>query len=497
VKSPAATYGAAKISISLPPLTGATILSLGGNSASETLNGLGNAISGTGGYVELVGSGSLTTISLGDGADRVSLHGALNTIVLGDGDVTVHATGGGAKVRIGPDDVRVSYGDAVTVTLALAVPGFGYPGSTRSGFVDSGHSFGWFDRGTGNIGILNGLDNGAGSDGHGNIGALNGNGNGGADNGDGNIGVLNGNLNGQGNAGPGSGVGNGNVGAINGNADGNRNVGPGNGRANGNGNVGAANGNFDGNLNHGTDNGTNNGNGNLGDLNGNNNGNGASFAFASGGARSAGITLTGALDTVVVGNGDDTVSVAGGLSTIVAGNGRDAIHIGGSYDTVVAGNGSDSVDGYVDHAAIRLGDGGDHVTLGGADGDVVQTGAGDDVIRLSGWGNLVDAGASLHQDIIYSGSGGDTFVVTAVGHGLDQIYDFSTAHADVLDMRGALAAAGWGAGICGIAAELHVAVDGGNTWVGVGAGAGVMVAELVGVQASWTSLLSDHALRFS
>ena len=254
---------------------------------------------------------------------------------------------------------------------------------------------------------------------------------------------------------------------LNGNADGNGNVGAHSGRGNGNGNLGAVNGNFDGN-------------GNVGYLNGNSDGNGAGLAPTPSMAPRGGLVLTGALDTVVVGGGNDTIRVAGGLSTIVAGNGNDNISIGGSYDTVVAGGGGDTVVGYVDHAAVRLGDGDNHVTLNGAGGDVVQTGAGDDVIRLSGWGNLVDAGASRHHDDIYGGRGRDTFLAPAAGHCFDRIYDFSASADDVLDLRGALAAAGWHGGPNGIAAELHVASSGSNTWVGIGAGSGVMVAELMG-----------------
>ena len=94
-----ATSHAPGLAICLPLLDGATVLALGDASASETLQGFGNVVSGAGGRVQLSGSASLTTISLGDGADCISLDGALNTVVLGNGDVTVHATGGGATVH--------------------------------------------------------------------------------------------------------------------------------------------------------------------------------------------------------------------------------------------------------------------------------------------------------------------------------------------------------------------------------------------------------------
>jgi hypothetical protein len=480
--------------VTWPSFSDATILTLGTISAAETLTGFGNVVTGANGTVSVTGTASDSSVSLGNGADSVCLSGVLNTIVLGNGNVDVQATGGGATVSIGSTIVSVNAGAALQATFALSASGL-----CGSGFVNSGGSFGWFDSGSGNIGILSGWDNAAASDGADNIGALDGNGNGGTDNGSGNIGTLSGNLDGQDNSGLGTGIANGsaNVGLGNGNVDGSGNNGPDNGTNNGDNNLGTANGNFDGNLNTGTDNGNSNGNGNIGDLNGSSNGNGAPLVFGSAASLWPVATLTGALDTVVVGNGNDVIAATGGLSTIVAGNGNDQITIGGSYDTVVAGNGQDTVTGTVDHAAISLGNGADNVCLTGAGSDVIFTGSGSDVIRLSGWGNLVDCGASQHTDFIYGGCGDDTFVIAAPGSGLDQISNFSLCNGDVLDLGGALAAAGWHGAACNIANEVHVTTSGANSWLAIGPGAGTMVAELVGVRTTLSALLAHGALDLS
>ncbi len=477
------------VSIDLP--TNPLAVNLGGESRSLTLSGIANVVAAGGGGVLIRGGDGLTCLSLGDGNDCTLLGGALNTIVLGNGNDTVDAGTAQATVCFGTRGVQLSYDDSLVATLGLAVPDpLGQPVSPAQW-----SNWGWFDCGTGNIGLFDGWNDSPGS-GDDNTGTFDGDGNAAGHDGNGNIGVLNGDLNGNRNTArsSGTGDGNGNIGALNGVFDGNLNIGADDGTGDGDGNTGVLNGSLDGNLNTGVNDGNDNGNANLGDDNGSRNGNGTPPATQVAGATD-GITLTGGLDTVVVGNGNDVIRATAGLSTVRAGNGADEITLGGSYDVVSAGNGGDCVRGTVNHAAVQLGNGGNQVMLSGSGCNVIETGAGDDVIRLSGTDNWVDAGAAPSMNIIYGGAGDDTFVTTLPGQGYDRIYNFTLDNGDQLELSKALCAAGWNGRIADLGCSLQATTDAGNTWITVaGACAGAPVAELMGVQASLQQLLAHHSL---
>ena len=448
-----------------------TFHNTGSASESLNLNGIGNVVVGdttAAAAVSVHGGGGLSTVILGNGDDHVILQGAFNTIVLGDGNDVVNAgTATGSAVFRG-GEVHLTYQNHFSATFAspLVVNGF-HP-------TPGNHSdIGFFNSGTGNIGAFNGLSNSDASDGNNNIGVFNGNFNGGTANGNDNIGAFNGNFNGLGNAFP---------------SDGNNN---------GNGNIGVLNGNYNGNLNTGPDSGDNNGNDNIGFDNGNLNGNGVAPVALHGGTNST-VHLVGGFDTIVVGNGSDSITALAGISTIVAGNGNDQILIGGSYNTVVAGNGNDCVVGVnVDHSSIELGNGGCTVSLTGEGYNAVQTGSGNDVIHLSGVGNWVDAGAAVTFDSIFGGAGHDTFVLSPSGSGFDKIYGFNLHNGDHLDLRDALAATHWD----GNAAELDLflttkPVNGGtllecSTTPG---GPATEIAELMGAHYTLAMLEAHHSL---
>jgi hypothetical protein len=307
-----------------------TVDNIGSASASLGLSGIGNVIIGDTTAVAAVsihGGNGLSTVVLGNGDDHVALQGAFNTIVLGDGNDVVNAGFATGSAVFHGGEVHVTYQDYLSATFAAPLDVKGLH-STSGNHLD----IGVFNSGTGN-GAFNGWGNSDASDGNNNIGVFNGNANGGTANGNDNIGAFNGNFNGLGNASP---------------SDGNNN---------GNGNVGVLNGNYNGNLNVGHDSGNSNGNGNIGVDNGNLNGNGAATVALHGGMNST-AHLVGGFDTIVVGNGSDSITALAGISTIVAGNGNDKILIGGSYNTVVAGNGVDRVVAVnVDHTSITLGNG--------------------------------------------------------------------------------------------------------------------------------------------
>jgi hypothetical protein len=477
------------VSLVSPPSTGAVAVDLGVSNTSLNLRGIGNSVYAGDGNVTLNGGAGIGSVYLGNGTDSITLGGPLNTIVVGDGNDAIRGGAGIVQVIIDPTDLRIIYGGALSATLQLAL-------QIPLGVNMTNGNFGWFLGGSNNIGAFSGLGNADATSGNGNIGVFNGNSNGASYNGNGNIGALNGNLNGLYNADGTSGTNNGvyNVGVLNGNSNGSMNQGVNNGNYNGYDNLGVYNGNLNGNLNTGTANGNGNGQNNLGGLNGNQNGNGQPLVFQPPSTQQPILKLTGALDTIVAGNGNNTIIAPGGLSTVVAGDGANKITIAGQFDTVVAGNGGNNVVGNADHAAIRLGNGDNHVIVSGIGSNVVQTGSGNDIVQLSGFGNWVDAGAAINHNTIFGGVGGDTFVIQAPGGGYDAIYNFSLYNADQLDLTTALATTAWDGQMSDLGDYLHASSAGANTWLAVGGGAGTNVAELMGVQATLGQLLAHNSL---
>ena len=443
---------------------------IGSASADLKLSGIGNVIVGdptSDAAVSIRGGDGLTTVVLGNGDAHVNLHGAFNTIVLGDGDNVVNAGLGTASAVFRGGEVHIVYQDYFSATFAAPLGADG-----RHSISGNHQDIRFFNSGTGNIGVFNGVGNTDGSDGNYNIGAFNGNFNGGTKNGNFNIGAFNGNFNGLGNAFP---------------SDGNNN---------GNGNIGVLNGNYNGNLNAGQDAGNDNGNGNIGADNGNLNGNGVATVDLRGGT-GATAHFVGGFDTIVVGDGSNSITALAGVSTIVAGNGNDHILIGGSYNTVVAGNGADRVVGLnVDHTSIVLGDGGCTVSLTGTGYNTVKTGSGNDVIALSGTCNWVDAGAADTFNTIFGSAGKDTFVLGPSGWGVDKIYNFDPHHGDQLYLQDVLAGTNWHGKVGDLSDFLTTETVGGNTLLEctTSSGGSATIAELVGTQYSLAMLEAYHCL---
>jgi hypothetical protein len=446
-----------------PEATFGIVDNIGSSSASLGLSGIGNVIIGdfaAAADVSIHGGNGLTTVVLGNGNDHVNLQGAFNTIVLGDGNDVVNAGLGTASAVFHDGEVHITYQNYMSATFASPLDVKGLHSSANH--LD----IGYFNAGMGNIGAFNGLGNSSASDGNYNTGVFNGDGNGGTANGNDNIGAFNGNFNGLGNASP---------------SDGNNN---------GNGNIGVLNGNYNGNLNAGHDSGDDNGNGNIGLDSGNLNGNGVATVALRGDSLPTG-HLVGGFDTIVAGNGSDSITALAGISTIFAGNGNDQILIGGSYNTVVAGNGADHVVGLnVDHTTIALGNGGCTVSLAGAGCNTVTTGSGNDVISLSGFGNWVDAGAADTFNTIFGGAGKDTFVLAPVGSGFDKIYNFDLTNGDQLDLQHELSGPG------NLSHLFTTETLGGNTLLQYtnASGGATTVAELMDTHYSLAMLEAHHSL---
>jgi hypothetical protein len=452
-----------------PEATLGTVGYIGSAGGFLNLSGIGNVIVGdAAAAVSIHGGNGLSTVVLGNGDDHVVLQGAFNTIVLGDGNDVVNAGTATASAVFHGGEVHITYQNYFSATFAAPLDLRGVH-STSGNHLD----IGVFNSGAGNIGAFNGWGNSDASDGNNNIGVFNGNANGGTANGNHNIGAFNGNFNGLGNASP---------------SDGNNN---------GNGNIGVLNGNYNGNLNAGQDSGNDNGNGNIGVDNGNLNGNGAATVALHGGMSST-EHFVGGFDTIVVGNGSNSITALAGISTIFAGNGNDQILIGGSYNTVVAGNGKDCVVGVnVDHSSITLGNGGSTVNLTGEGHNAVETGSGDDVIHLSGVGNWVDAGAAVTFNTIFGGAGQDTFVLAPSGSGSDKIYDFDLFNGDQLDLRNVLSGTQWDGKANDLSHFLTTEMVNGGTLLEYAAtpgGAATEIAELMGAHYSLAVLQAHHGL---
>ena len=142
--------------------------------------------------------------------------------------------------------------------------------------------------------------------------------------------------------------------------------------------------------------------------------------------------------SIMLGDGNNTVSAAGWHNQIQLGAGNNIV-LAGQGDAVVTimGNGINAIqaDGWHNHIAVA--NGRDTIVAGQGDA-VVTLGAGTDAVILAGFHNLVSGGAGA---AVIAGGAANTYQVTGIGTagGLD-IYDFGTDHGNVLDLSPVLGA---------------------------------------------------------
>jgi Ca2+-binding RTX toxin-like protein len=129
-------------------------------------------------------------------------------------------------------------------------------------------------------------------------------------------------------------------------------------------------------------------------------------------------------DTLYGGAGDDRLRGMAGADTIYGGDGDDNVVGGDDDDIVKGGTGDDTV----------YGDAGNDQVLGGDGDDVLYGGDGDDLI----WG-------SYGRDDYYGGAGADSFIFEGDSalSDVDNIYDFSTAEGDSLNIADVLSTYGY------------------------------------------------------
>ena len=178
-------------------------------------------------------------------------------------------------------------------------------------------------------------------------------------------------------------------------------------------------------------------------------------------------------DQLISGDGNDRLDGGAGIDTLIGGAGNDVLDGGAEADSLSGGLGNDvyligagdtateavgegydivrteldgwvlganfeglelqgaaDIDGYGNAGANNLqGNSGDNLLDGGAGGDTINGGDGDDII-VGGRGN----------DLLRGGLGADIFRLAHSATGVletDQVYDFSAAEGDTLDLSGA------------------------------------------------------------
>jgi hypothetical protein len=182
-------------------------------------------------------------------------------------------------------------------------------------------------------------------------------------------------------------------------------------------------------------------------------------------------------ETIAASTVSSTIALSG--ATITASSGDHMFFVTGSHDTLSATGGNETVQQY------------------GGNANTIQTGAGNDMISLTGTGNAAGAGAGQNQ--IYDSGTANRIVLPAAGNGFDDIFGPMLLNGDTLDMRAMLQAAHWNGDQSVIGNYLHAASanNGQDTMISVtpnGSGSSYNVADLHGVGAVTLSGLLAHAV---
>jgi hypothetical protein len=182
-------------------------------------------------------------------------------------------------------------------------------------------------------------------------------------------------------------------------------------------------------------------------------------------------------ETIAASTVSSTIALSG--ATITASSGDHMFFVTGSHDTLSATGGNETVQQY------------------GGNANTIQTGAGNDMISLTGTGNAAGAGAGQNQ--IYDSGTANRIVLPAAGNGFDDIFGPMLLNGDTLDMRAMLQAAHWNGDQSVIGNYLHAvsANNGHDTMISVtpnGSGSSYNVADLHGVGAVTLSGLLAHSM---
>ena len=118
-------------------------------------------------------------------------------------------------------------------------------------------------------------------------------------------------------------------------------------------------------------------------------------------------------DTIIAGDGNDTVTVGVGATFVDGGDGHDTITATDGDDTIEGGDGHDVIMAGVGNDSVRAGDG--HDTVSGEDGDdTIEAGDGDDLINGNAGLDVINGGfgddmlmGDADDDTVFGGAGED------------------------------------------------------------------------------------------
>jgi hypothetical protein len=150
-------------------------------------------------------------------------------------------------------------------------------------------------------------------------------------------------------------------------------------------------------------------------------------------------------NAVTLGNGNDNFKSGDGNNSVTAGNGNDGFNLGNGSNSLTAGNGNVGMNSGKGNNTVTLGNGNDALQFGNGN-NVVTTGNGTDSINAGNGNNLIAAGLGQHS--IQVGNGSNILIdgsvsLTMSGDTLRQVINdwmtYGTAAANVASIRARLA----------------------------------------------------------
>ena len=136
------------------------------------------------------------------------------------------------------------------------------------------------------------------------------------------------------------------------------------------------------------------------------------------------------------GRDPDDLRGGSGDDELVGGSRADTLRGGPGDDALAGSGGADSLFGNGDEDLLE-GDGGPDSLAGGAGPDRLFGGPALDQLSGGGGDDLLNGGGADRDDLI-GGPGADTFQISRLKHGVDDIRDFAPGEGDVLDLSAVL-----------------------------------------------------------
>jgi beta-glucanase (GH16 family) len=217
------------------------------------------------------------------------------------------------------------------------------------------------------------------------------------------------------------------------------------------------------------------------------------------------VTGNGSGASVTLGNGDQVVDLTGTQSnSVVLGNGNDSITMSGDYNAITAGIGNDTIQLNGVGNVVSIGSGTSTIVGGSGNETITAAGGGNgDTVTVSGWNNVIDIGPGLnfiYTDGNDSGNGYDTLRLNGAGQGLDTITGFTPWDGDVLDLSRTVAGLNVAADMSNLGTFISATSSNGNTTLYVDPSGGqggtpVAFAVLEGSVTTLATLVANQDIR--